>query len=275
MNEFRADLHCHTTCSDGTVKAEDIIPLAIAKGLSALSITDHDSIHAYPIALPIARDLKFHLISGVEFSAMHQGESVHLLGYGFSLKDPGLNEFCLKHSRRRTLRNRAILENLKKHGMVITEEEIGSSPTIGRPHIAIAMVKHGYVSTIQEAFNKFIGEGKPCYEEGGYFTVEETIRIIHGAGGFAVIAHPHLIHNPKLIQQLLELPFDGIEGWYGRFSADRQEAWVKIGKERGWLVTGGSDFHGDTKPNQPLGCSWVGKDVFDVLEARFKTNNPD
>ena len=104
MSEFKADLHCHTNCSDGSVSPEEIISLAIKAGLSGLSITDHDSIHAYPRALPIAKSLSFPLISGVEFSAMHKGESVHILGYSFSLNSSAIAEFCLQHLRRRTLR---------------------------------------------------------------------------------------------------------------------------------------------------------------------------
>lgn len=275
MNEFRADLHCHTTCSDGTVSPEDIVLLAIKRNLSGLAITDHDSIHAYPIALPIARKLQFPLISGVEFSSMHNNKNVHLLGYSFSLTSTAIHDFCERHHRRRTMRNNAILEKLAKHGMAISEDELGESPTLGRPHIAMALMKKGYVTSLQEAFHKYIGDGKPCYAPGGYFSVEETIDIIHQAGGFAVIAHPHLIQEPNLVNELLDMPFDGIEGYYGRFPADQQERWVKMGEKRGWLVTGGSDFHGDIKPMQPLGSSWVGEETFRRLEARFKDNNKE
>jgi predicted metal-dependent phosphoesterase TrpH len=279
MSDFRADLHCHTTCSDGTLTPEEMVKLAHAKGLKGLSITDHDTIEAYHTALPIAKHYQIPLISGIEFSAMHKNVSVHLLAYSFALNSTLIHEFCHKHVHRRLQRNREILALLTAHGMPVTEEEIQGNPdevhTIGRPHIALAMLKKGYISSIQEAFTQYIGEGKPCYTSGGYFSVEETIDLIHRAKGLAVIAHPHLIDNQQTLQDLLQMGFDGIEGYYGRFLSHQQDRWVKIGQKKSWIVTGGSDFHGDIKPNLFLGQSWVGEETFKVLYERFKENNPD
>ncbi len=277
MIEFRADLHCHTSCSDGTTSPQEIIKLACEKGLSGLSITDHDTIEAYKTAIPAAKDLGLPLISGVEFSAIHRQTSVHILAYSFSLGSSLLQEFCLKHSQQRTERNQKILALLSSHRMPLTEAEIQdylptSPKIIGRPHIAFAMLKRGYVSSIQEAFSKYIGEGGPCYAMGHYFSVEETIELIHQTKGLAVIAHPHLIENPTIMQDLLHMNFDGIEGYYGRFIASQQERWVKIGKKKGWLITGGSDFHGEMKPNLSLGSSWVNEETFNILQNRFKQN---
>ena len=280
MEGFRADLHCHTTCSDGTVAPEEIVRMAIIKGLRGLSITDHDTIEAYPTAVLAAQAANLQLISGIEFSAVHKQSSVHILAYSFSLNSSILKEFCLKHIQRRERRNTEILFLLKQHGMSISEEEIhvhndALAHTIGRPHIAQAMRKKGYVSSIQEAFHKYIGEGKPCYASGTHFSVEETLEIIHKINGLAVIAHPHLIEKNSILHELLDMKFDGIEGYYARFSLHQNEKWIKIGMRKGWIITGGSDFHGDIKPNIDLGHSWTPEETFKVLQDHYISNQFD
>ncbi len=282
MTFFRADLHCHTTCSDGSLKPTEIVQLAVDKGLNALSITDHDCIDAYQTALPAANACGLKLISGVEFSSLFGDDNVHILGYSFSLNDPTIQNFCLRHRQRRELRNREILALLAKNGMPITEEELlatagtpdkaSQRSVIGRPHIAKLMVEKSYVTNIREAFNKYIGEGKNCYSKGNFFTPQETIDVIHEAKGFAIIAHPHLIDNSKTVSKLLHMNFDGIECYYSRFALKEQEPWIKIANHKGWLMTGGSDFHGDIKPMVSLGCSWVDEERFKFLEQRFLEN---
>lgn len=277
MNEFRADLHCHTTCSDGTATPKEVVELACQLGLKGLSITDHDTVEAYQEALPLAKEKGLLLVSGAEFSASHQQQSVHLLAYSFSLHSPHIESLCQRHKQRRLRRNAQILERLASQGMPLTSEDFPSSlfekqpdRPLGRPHIALAMLNKGYVHSIQQAFHDYIGEGKPCYVAGEMISVEETLQIIHQAQGLAVIAHPHLIENTSLLRDLLEMNFDGIEGYYGRFTPVQQERWVKIGLHRGWLITGGSDFHGNIKPNLPLGSSWVNEETFQTLYQHFQ-----
>lgn len=276
MNDFRADLHCHSTCSDGTVTPEELIKLALSQGLKGLSITDHDTIDAYEFAMPVAEKHQFPLISGVEFSASHAGTSVHILGYSFPLNSPLIKDFCTKHTRRRAQRNQGILDLLTQQGMPLSEADLHDRPTplhsIGRPHIALAMLKKGYVTSIQDAFNRFIGEGKPCYKSGGYFTAEETIDIIHKAKGLAIIAHPHLMENSPIMKELLKMNFDGLEGYYARLPVEQQKRWVHTAEKKGWLITGGSDFHGEIKPTIPLGCSWVKESTFKILYDHFIKN---
>lgn len=279
MNEFRADLHCHTTCSDGTVSPSDIIQLACDLGLQGLSITDHDTIAAYQEAMPIAQAKNFPLISGIELSATHHQTSVHILAYSFSLTSATIQEFCQRHQQRREERNQRILHLLDTHGMPLSMEDfpqdLFSSPathSIGRPHIALAMMKKGYISSIQQAFHQYIGEGKPCYVPNTAFSIEETLEVIHRAKGLAVIAHPHLIEEVGIVRDLLEMNFDGIEGYYARFPASVHERWLKIGGRKGWIVTGGSDFHGSIKPNIPLGSSWVNAEIFATLQKHFQNS---
>jgi predicted metal-dependent phosphoesterase TrpH len=277
VKDFRADLHCHTTCSDGTATPTEIVELAIKAGLQGLSITDHDTIEAYKEIFPLAQEKSLEIIPGVEFSASLNQKNVHILAYAFSLKSPIISDFCKRHHERRLKRNQLILDQLTSQGMPLTLEEVypealNSQKSLGRPHIALAMVKKGYTPTIERAFQEYIGEGKSCYVSGQSFSVEETIEIIHQANGLAVIAHPHLIENIQTVKTLLDLNFDGIEGYYGRFPRGKEERWIKIGNHRKWIVTGGSDFHGTIKPNLPLGCSWVNQETFLILQNHYKNN---
>jgi len=268
MAEFRADLHCHSTCSDGTETPEQLVRHALEIGLSGLSITDHDTVDAYKTALPLAKELGLRMISGVEFSTTHDTHNIHFLSYAFDLNHPAIFQLCERHKKRREERNRVILQKLRERRMPIEEDEIkdANSHTIGRPHIAQAMVSHGYVKTISDAFHTWIGDGKPCYYRGESVTTEETISIIHEAGGLAIIAHPHLVKDTGIIKRLLKLPFDGIECYYARFSTPQEKPWLEIAEKKGWIATGGSDFHGEVKPETLLGVSWVNEETFRILE---------
>lgn len=258
---FRADLHTHTTCSDGTLSPLELLENAIKIGLRGLSITDHDSIDAYEIAIPKAKELGILLGTGVEFSSQYRDCNVHILGYGYDLNDSGIQAFCKKHKERRCNRNRAILEKLAKQSMPIEEEELQGN-TIGRPHIAQLMVKKKYVASIKEAFSYYLGDHKICYVPSHVFSIEETISIIHQAKGKAFIAHPHLLKEGKIIKELLQFSFDGVECYYSRCHLEKEKRWIKIAKEKGLLMSGGSDFHGSIKPDIPLGCSWVDEETF-------------
>lgn len=259
---FRADLHSHSTCSDGSATPQELVRLAKQNGLSGLSITDHDTISAYETAIPEAKALGILLGTGVEFSSMHDGKNVHILGYDYSLSSSAIREFCIKHQMRRRERNRKILDKLARLNMFIKEEELGESRTVGRPHIAQAMVKKGYVSTFKEAFNLYLADDKRCYDPGVSFSVEETLEVIHQAEGKAFLAHPHLMDDGRKIKELLKLKFDGIECHYSKCHPSKEKRWLKVAKERGLLISGGSDFHGEVKPQIPLGCSWVDEETF-------------
>lgn len=261
---FRADLHCHTTCSDGTYTPEALLRYAVQEGLSGLSITDHDTVAAYEVAVPLAQSLHLHLGSGVEFSSHFQGMNIHILGYNFRLEDQGIQALCARHMLRREQRNALILDRLRLKKMPIEESElrVKSGVTIGRPHIAILMVEKGYVKSLKEAFDSYIGDGKSCFDPGEPVSAEETIAVIQQAGGKAFMAHPQLIRQHDKVPALLNLPFDGIECYYARCSPDLEAKWLKIARLKKWLVSGGSDFHGSVKQQLSLGCSWVDEETF-------------
>lgn len=282
MNDFRADLHCHTTCSDGSLSPKELIYLSAEIGLKGLSITDHDTIEAYSTAIPFFQEKNIQWISGAEFSSVLNGVSVHILGYSFRLDNQEIHAFCQRHSQRRLERNRIILEKLAKIGMPISEEELTEitplfsrhgKGSITRPHIAQAMIKKGYVASIQEAFAKYLREGGLCYAFGNPFSIEETLDIIHRANGLAFIAHPHLINDFQIVNTLLQMNFDGMECYYGKFNSDEQMRWLKMANKKNLLICGGSDFHGDIKPNIQLGCSWINEEFFRPLYNHFLKNS--
>lgn len=267
-SDFRADLHIHSNCSDGTDSPLAILDLAKAAHLSGLSITDHDTLQAYtPELYAKAKELRLELLEGVEISSEWQGLTVHVLAYRF---DTGIQMFLDQVVDRRIERNRRIIEKLKKKGIAINEEELRSSgplQIVGRPHIAAAMVKMKAVATTQEAYDRFLKDDACCYSPGGNFAPHEVIHAIHEYRGLAILAHPHFLKRGRFVREILLYPFDGIECYYGRVLKEQETEWVRIAKERNWLMTGGSDYHGSYRPYIPIGCSWVDETAFRKLCA--------
>lgn len=261
---FRADLHTHSTCSDGSYTPQDLVELAKAKGLSALSITDHDTVEAYH-QLDITQGIQ--IIPGVEFSTAWKDKSVHILGYGIDPASPLLLAFCAKHQERRKNRNSAILKLLSSHGMAISDKELYTDykGTIGRPHIADLMVKKGYVADHKKAFQKYLGDGKCCFIPGAQFSLEETLSVIKTAGGLSVLAHPHLYHGVRFVKEVLQQGLQGIECDYACFPASKNAPWHKLAEQLFLLKTAGSDFHGEKKPGIPLGASCMDEKTFSTL----------
>lgn len=265
-HDFRADLHVHSDCSDGTDSPQKLLERAANAGLRGLSITDHDTIRAYtPELWPQARALNIELLRGVEISSEWQGLTVHVLAYRF---DDAIQEFLDEVLRRRNDRNCRILEKLEKKGISISEEELFSGDPariLGRFHIASAMVKKKAVGTVQEAYEKYLKDDASCYASGGKFTPLEAIDAVHAHHGLAILAHPHFLKKGRFLKNILDLPFDGIECYYSRLPKEQEIPWVRLAKERRWMITGGSDFHGSNRPNIPIGASWIDEDLFRKL----------
>ncbi|MBS0586251.1 MAG: PHP domain-containing protein [Verrucomicrobia bacterium] len=259
--EERFDLHMHSTASDGTMSPIALLEEAKKLNLRGISITDHDTVHAYSEELfKKADELGVLLVPGVEFSTVYQGVSVHVLGYCFDWKSDRLREFCALHQARRRGRNQEILEKLALLGYNLSMEELyeKNKGTVGRPHIAKLLQEKGIVSTVQEAFERFIGDKKPCYAKGEMFSLEETLSIIHGASGKAVLAHPHFCRNPSFLRALLKEPFDGMECYYAKFPEKQNQELVTMALEYGLIPTGGSDFHGEAiKPQNSMGVAYI------------------
>ncbi|HEX2583053.1 MAG TPA: PHP domain-containing protein, partial [Chlamydiales bacterium] len=256
MSHFRADLHCHTYCSDGSDSPETLLRKAKAIGLQGLSITDHDSIGAYtPEVFALADALPIRLLPGIELSSEWEKTTVHVLGYGIDIHSEGLREFLAEMIRRRNTRNQAIIEKLKAQKIAIEmaeveslTQELFSHRTIGRPHIAELLVRKKVVASIPEAFDRYLREGAICYVSGIKYTPTDVIDAIHHAKGKAVLAHPHFIKSGSHLRYLLTLPFDGLECHYGTLHKVQEKYWIKKAKEKGLIATGGSDYHGACKP---------------------------
>lgn len=268
-DDFRADLHIHSNCSDGTDSPLKILELAKTAKLSGLSITDHDTIQAYtPELFAAAQDLQLELLMGVEISSEWQGLTVHILAYSFDLQ---LQEFLIQVQEKRSERNRRILEKLKKKGIDIDENELkssGPSQIVGRSHIAEAMMKKTGVASMQEAFDRYLKDDASCYAQGGKFAPHEVIHAIHRNNGLAVLAHPHFLKRGRFLKEILALPLDGLECYYGRLPKEQEKQWIKIARERQWLLTGGSDYHGSLRPYIPIGASWVDEETFRKIAVR-------
>ncbi|MBP7075240.1 MAG: PHP domain-containing protein [Rhabdochlamydiaceae bacterium] len=262
-----ADIHTHSQASDGSFSPEDLVRHAKECGLFGLSITDHDTMAAYEKALPVAREIGIHLGIGIEFSCVFEGHDVHLLGYDFEPNSSVIQKLCLRHKNRRLHRNLAMLEMLRSKGIDIDLDNIKvHGDSVGRPHIALLMLQKGYVKSIKEAFNRYLGEGKSCYVRGESLSVDDTIDTIHKADGKAFIAHPHLLTSSFPVDLLLQKPFDGIECNYGKIKTDKP--WAQIARDKRWLMSGGSDFHGSFKPDLPIGCQGVDQATFERIFQR-------
>lgn len=272
--DFRVDLHVHSYYSDGNMSPEDILRLAKQINLSGISITDHDTIAAYSKKLfDLAKELDLLLIPGVEISSELNYETVHILAYNFDLKSSQFKAFLTEVQKRREIRNSEILKKLNQKNIKISESELLEfthkknipQTIVGRVHIAQIMFEKGYVSSIQKAFDEYIHDDGPCYVKGFKFLPIQIIEQIHLAKGKAVLAHPNLIKGRAVINNLLKLPFDGLEAYYGKLFPSFEKKWLDIAKEKNLLITGGSDFHGDIRPYVTLGCSWVDKPTLEKL----------
>ncbi|MBN1914767.1 MAG: PHP domain-containing protein [Parachlamydiales bacterium] len=267
--DFRADLHVHSCFSDGSETPQQLLYLARQKGLQGLSITDHDTISAYSKELfQLAKDLGIYLLPGIEISS---SDNVHILGYGISLQDENILAMIRQLAEWRTERNKQILDKFSSIGISISLEDLSSyvadkrgfiSPVLGRAHIAQYLLDHHFVASYQEAFNRYLKENGLCYVSGTHFSPEEIILGIHAAQGKAVLAHPHRISQKDLVEELLQKPFDGIEAYYAKELPASEHPWKEIALAKGWIITGGSDFHGNIRSHIDLGCSWVNQETF-------------
>jgi predicted metal-dependent phosphoesterase TrpH len=266
-NRLRIDLHIHSTASDGSLTPADIIDHAQKLNLAAIAITDHDSVDGSKEALQIGIPPSLHFLTGVEISAAHPpffpgSGSFHILGYAIHLDNRGLNQALSKLQDARKNRNPEILKRLNKLGFRISLEEVNQEVEkgqLGRPHIAYAMVKKGFVASINEAFDKYLGTARPAYVDKDRIECEQAINLIRAAGGVPVLAHPALlnIENDQkldaLLQNLIKIGLAGIEVYYPGHSPQQIQQYTELAGKYGLLITGGTDFHGSITPEIKMG----------------------
>jgi predicted metal-dependent phosphoesterase TrpH len=255
----RIDLHLHTTSSDGVHSPEDIVARAAARGLEIISICDHDTVEGVGPALAAAANYSgLTLIPGVEVSTDFQKGEVHVLGYYIDQDHPGLNQTLKTMRQSRVERARAMVKKLAELGIHIEwarVRELAGSGSIGRPHIAQAMLEKGHIATFGDAFYNYLGHGQPAYVERIKMSPQEAVVLILAAGGLPVLAHPMTIDEPEtMISSLVAAGLVGLEAYYNGSSPDEIERLVKTAARHGLIATGGSDYHGlDDNNETPIG----------------------
>jgi len=257
MSSNIIDLHSHTVCSDGSASPTELVRLAHGAGARAIAITDHDTVAGLAEGRTTAAEFGMEFINGIEISAEYQPGTMHILGYFIDPESRSLGDTLNQLRRAREERNPQIARRLQSLGLDVTYEEVAAlagNEVVGRPHFARVMLNKGYVESIKDAFNSYLAKGAPAYVEKARLSPKASIDLIHDAGGAAVLAHPYQMglswaDLKGQLGELVEFGLDGIEAIYSRHSAEDRAAYSELAKERGLLVTGGSDFHGSYKPD--------------------------
>jgi predicted metal-dependent phosphoesterase TrpH len=244
------DLHLHTTASDGCCSPEDLVERAAAAGLTVMSVTDHDTMAAVPAVAAAASRLGITCIPGIELTSVWEERDVHVLGYFVCPDALGLKELIADMRRARVGRARLMLALLARAGARIDltarlEAAEDGGPTIARPEIARALVAAGHVSTVAEAFEHFLGEGRPAFVPHRGPSPTDAVVRIREAGGVASLAHPGPANRDELIPPLVDAGLGALEAYHSNHDDATAERYVRMARELGLAVTGGSDFHGD------------------------------
>ena len=276
---MRVDLHTHSNISDGTDTPAELVDRARAVGLDVVALTDHDTFAGLDEATARGEQVGVQVVRGMELSCSRQGQSVHLLAYGADIEAPGLRAELELVRGGRMGRLAGVLARLAELGVPVSEEqvlaEVGISPSVGRPHIADAMVKAGHVADRTEAFDRFLADGGPAHVPRYAIPVERGIDLVHAAGGAAVIAHPwgrgreHLLPAEVLARLAADHRLDGIEVDHQDHDPTTRERLRGLAAELGLLATGSSDYHGTGKLDHELGCHTTDPDVLRALLDRI------
>jgi 3',5'-nucleoside bisphosphate phosphatase len=262
------DLHTHSTCSDGSDPPERIPELAAAAGCTAVALTDHDTLACLGRARARADELGIELVAGCEVSCKYRGESAHVLVYFVEDGDGPLQEELARLRDDRVARNRRLAARLVELGVPITYEDIvgeaAGEESAGRPHVAALLVRHGLAESIPDAFDRWLGEGRPAYVPKARVTPGEIAADARASGGVAVLAHPLTLGLDwaaldDVAAELRVVGFAGIEAYYGRYTPEQRAALVAVARRNGLVPTGGSDYHGTVKEDL-----WVGKGEGDL-----------
>lgn len=267
------DLHCHTLHSDGTDTSERLALLGEEAKLSALCLTDHDTLGGIPEFLSMQPQVKVRLLVGTELSCRFLGRSLHVLGLLVNPSDLRFQQRLEELRGRRHDRNQRMVARLTELGCPLTLEEVGihaDTPLLSRVHFALALAAKGFVRRPQEAFERLIGDDGPGFVPRQELSPSEAALWIREAGGVPVVAHPGRFANggfrwEEAMGDLQRLGLEGLEAYYGEYRAAEQKYFVDLGRRLGMVVTGGSDYHGLNKPGIRLGTGRGGLKVPDSL----------
>ncbi len=248
----RADLHTHTHASDGTGAPADNVRLAREAGLAAIAITDHDTVAGVAEAMAAGEQLGVRVVPGVELSTVAEGTDIHILGYWIDWEDKQWLDRLRSQRDTRGVRNEMIIARLCELGLPITMDEVleeagrggHGDRAIGRPHLAGVLVRKGYVATMTEAFDRYLGSDGAAYVNPPRLSPFEALTWIREAGGAGVIAHPGLYGRDALVEQLLAAGADGIEVFHSDHGPEEERRYGELARGYGVIATGGSDYHG-------------------------------
>lgn len=268
------DLHVHTNHSDGLLTPRQVIDLAIIKNLDGIAITDHDNVNGIEAAVQYSKiKNKIHVIPGIEFGCIFSDEEVHILGYFIDYKSSKLKEITENLKNNRVKRGIEMVNKVNKLGMKIDLDEVqlmAEDNYIGRPHIARALVKYGYVSNIKEAFELYLNRGKEAYVERDTLKIDEVINLIHNLQGIAVLAHPGVIKDHRIIEYCIDVGIDGIEAIHSKHSSKDVKRLLDMAKSNRLVITGGSDCHGELIDGEYLlGKYYVNLDYIPAMKGRL------
>ncbi|SEK98354.1 PHP domain-containing protein [Paenibacillus sp. OK003] len=281
MHQFngRCDLHTHSQASDGMQPPAENVKLAKQRGLSAVALTDHDTVAGVAEAQRAGREYGIDVVSGVEVSTRAGGKDIHVLGYYVNTEDEQFLERLRGLREAREERNHLIIAKLQELGLEISWQEVidglgrplEPDESIGRPHMADVLVRKGYAADMRDAFNRYLAEGQPGYVSVPRVAPEDACQWIKDAGGAAVIAHPGLYRDDELVRRILEdsRP-DGIEVVHSDHGPEEERRYAELAREFGLIQTGGSDYHGVRQGvvfHGDLGSKTVTIDVLNKLRA--------
>ncbi len=280
----RADLHVHTTASDGTSTPAEVVALARSRGLQAIAVTDHDTVAGLAPARAAARRSGLEVVAGVELSVDAPRGELHLLGYFVDAADPQFLQVIDRARLLRGPRNAAIVRRLQNLGLAITTEEVEAEAahdaperkSVGRPHIAAVLHRKGLVASVKEAFDLYLAEGRPAHVPKVKLDPAMAVRAVREAGGVAVLAHPFSLPEEDRASTIADLArhgLGGVEVIYPRHDAPLRAALAEIARAHDLVATGGSDYHGANKPGTELGTGIDGNvavaaSVVEALRAR-------
>lgn len=263
------DLHTHTTASDGALTPAALVGAALAAGLSTIAITDHDTVAGIAPARRAAEGTGLRVLPGVELSAIHGERSFHLLGYGLDPETPVLIEGLAALARRREERARAMVARLAEGGTPVAWERVVAHArgSVGRPHIAEALIEAGYARDVPDAFARLVGSGCPAYLPSSRLSIAEAVAMVRSAGGEVALAHPmrsgKALDPDRLVPELRQAGVSGIEVYHSEHDEAAVQYLCQLATREGFWWSGGSDFHGPAKPGVRLGGVPVPEAVLD------------
>lgn len=256
-----ADLHVHTTASDGTDSPATVVARAAEIGLAALAVADHDTLEGIREAERAGARYGVEVLPAIELGTELGGREIHILGYLLDPDDPVLQEHLAFFRQSRRQRAVRMVEKLRHMGFGVTHNrvlEIAGGGSVGRPHIARALVETGMVNSLGEAFEKYIGSGRPAYEPRIKYPPSEAVRLIRSSGGVAVFAHPGMAGCDALIPGLVEAGLQGLEVYHPGHDTATSEHYRRLCRQYNLLATGGSDYHGSShREHKKLGAATV------------------